>query len=1215
MRIERLDLIAFGHLTDVTLDLSAAPYRFHLIVGENESGKSTTMRAIRSWLFGFDVQTQDDYVHNKRDLRVGGVLAEDASGDSRVMASIRRKRNKDSLLDGNDPEQVLPNTAIGDFLGGVDKTTFTTQFALDHGELTRGGKSILQGHGELGELLFAAGAGLGRLRSLQTELQGDIDKLLKPRGSSAIKNQLDRLKQLKMDLKEKQVPPDQYAQLQESYDAQEAEIHRVRQEHSRCSKRRSQLDAMLKAKPFVADWKLATSKLDPLLSVPRLAEDFKTRRSEVLGLLAGARETLAQWEMQHKEMLQQQQAVGDASPISSHQEEVAAILRELYTHEKNENLRVSGLQQLLDQKHTELRKKLDELAEQDSVSANNSTDVDSIDDQLRKYQLSSSKRNRITQLASDYGGLSTSVEEAKQQIQRIEQKIASVESSIDDLPRLRNLAIERVLDQVGSTKLLVDDYRSAMTEFDSRQTRCEQLARTLGGDRDFERWSEVIPPDTATLQKLEDQLQLASSDLRKLQEEHRGMLHQIEDAKAELDAVRTHTTLPSIEELDALRSQRDRELIRLANRKGVLAGGDDAEPPSRTDAPNRSNPTNNEEIFESVSRLVRQSDELADRMKQYQKEVLQQEHLRAKVAMLQSKATRYELKGQAAHKEQDLVNSQWESLWQCIEVEPRSPAEMQRWIDLHRQLVSEHDSWSAAKGQLLNRHRDIRAAVERLHEVLQEKDLTPAIEKALQQDPVKPLVELTDEAVRRDEAEAEVRRDRVAFHQKLETLRQELDDAGTRLVERIRKMDQWQTTWKAATNDLAMNSPSPVDVLPMLDRIHDLSAIMDDRDRTRDTMVTTENETRTYLQRIKRLLERVGEAEKGKTITGEDEDSRVLLGRAATVVTSLDEQAKREAYNTTERSRMADEIRKLENRIAKQKSAVKSHDATIMSLCGEAGCSHFEDLPAIEERSDERKRLQRQLDEAERELTRLADGQSLDEFISEVEKQDTDPLQDELRDVSADESELAKQLEQLIDDRGGIRKQLFQIDDSDEAAGISQDIATCIGGIHDDAETYIRLKIAAGILRQAIEHYRSENQAPVLKIAKEYFRTLTCQRYQDLKVDYNDRDIPVLHGVRQDTAEVPADAMSDGTADSLYLAFRLASLKHRCETAEPMPLIVDDCLLNLDDQRMLAAMKVFSELSRTTQVIMFSHHEFIIDRTKELQAAGKLHVHRLESLR
>jgi len=73
MIIERLDLIAHGRFNQVSLDLSAGPRRFHIVYGANESGKSTTLRAIGDLLFGYPTQSFDAYRFQYRDLRVGGV--------------------------------------------------------------------------------------------------------------------------------------------------------------------------------------------------------------------------------------------------------------------------------------------------------------------------------------------------------------------------------------------------------------------------------------------------------------------------------------------------------------------------------------------------------------------------------------------------------------------------------------------------------------------------------------------------------------------------------------------------------------------------------------------------------------------------------------------------------------------------------------------------------------------------------------------------------------------------------------------------------------------------------------------------------------------------------------------------------------------------------------------------------------------------------------
>jgi uncharacterized protein YhaN len=71
--------------------------------------------------------------------------------------------------------------------------------------------------------------------------------------------------------------------------------------------------------------------------------------------------------------------------------------------------------------------------------------------------------------------------------------------------------------------------------------------------------------------------------------------------------------------------------------------------------------------------------------------------------------------------------------------------------------------------------------------------------------------------------------------------------------------------------------------------------------------------------------------------------------------------------------------------------------------------------------------------------------------------------------------------------------------------------------------------------------------------------------------------------------------MSDGAADQLYLAVRLASVETYLSRHEPLPFLVDDVLIQFDDDRAAAALGVLAELSRKTQVLMFTHHRHLLD--------------------
>ena len=53
MKINRLELKAFGHFTNQVLDFSSPLPALHIVYGPNEAGKSSAMRALHAWFFGF----------------------------------------------------------------------------------------------------------------------------------------------------------------------------------------------------------------------------------------------------------------------------------------------------------------------------------------------------------------------------------------------------------------------------------------------------------------------------------------------------------------------------------------------------------------------------------------------------------------------------------------------------------------------------------------------------------------------------------------------------------------------------------------------------------------------------------------------------------------------------------------------------------------------------------------------------------------------------------------------------------------------------------------------------------------------------------------------------------------------------------------------------------------------------------------------------------
>ena len=178
MRIDRLDLTAFGPFTDLSLDLSGGRRGLHLLFGPNEAGKSSALRAVRAALFGFE-RTGENFLHPYEKLRVGMAVSE---GDRRL-AFVRRKGNKETLRDTDDRDP-LPDDALRPFLGNVSETVFDRLFGLTRAELREGGDALLAASGEVGQLLFSATGGLTRLQAVRDNLNAEAERLFLPGGTA-----------------------------------------------------------------------------------------------------------------------------------------------------------------------------------------------------------------------------------------------------------------------------------------------------------------------------------------------------------------------------------------------------------------------------------------------------------------------------------------------------------------------------------------------------------------------------------------------------------------------------------------------------------------------------------------------------------------------------------------------------------------------------------------------------------------------------------------------------------------------------------------------------------------------------------------------------------------------------------------------------------------------------------------------------------------------
>jgi uncharacterized protein YhaN len=226
---------------------------------------------------------------------------------------------------------------------------------------------------------------------------------------------------------------------------------------------------------------------------------------------------------------------------------------------------------------------------------------------------------------------------------------------------------------------------------------------------------------------------------------------------------------------------------------------------------------------------------------------------------------------------------------------------------------------------------------------------------------------------------------------------------------------------------------------------------------------------------------------------------------------------------------------------------------------------------------------------------------------SEAASRAVQDLTEQIDDLETETTRLGERI-------GGLRKGLDEMRAESQAAEAASSAQHHLARVRENAERWARLKLAAVLLSREIERYRDENQGPLLTSSSSLFSRLTLGAFSGIKAAFDEKDRPCLRCVRGDgKTEVDIVGLSDGTRDQLYLSLRLASLLRHSSVAEPTPLVLDDVLIQLDDQRASAALSVLAEVSQEMQILFFTHHARLVELARAAVSSDRLVVHELVS--
>ena len=1154
MRLDRIDLLRYGHFANRSIDLPVTTPDYYVIYGDNEAGKSTLLRGISSLFFGVPARTVDVHSCKTSELRIGATI----SDGEKTFSFRRRKGTSGTLLNLDDGQ--LPESLVTGFLRELDRERFEQFFGLTHQRLREGGEELLRGKGDIGSALFQA-AGLLDLRTLLERLDTETKELFSPKSRTKVINcAIEDYKTAKAEVRRLAISGSAIKQKQADLDGAKETHERLKAESDSLLHELVRLRRIASNKPDVARLQELRGALLALEHVPSLPVSARRDRDESA---SANTEANGQIQILTEHISQRKARIGDLqvnSILKNHAKEIEDLNSETNDYHRSVNdkpKRVNERAEAMQRAEAEWRAIWRERP---------ITDAEGV-------RAAYSGKSDVFALITEHARLATALAQADELVRTAREDENRLREQLDRCPDPGDPAtLVAAIDQAKS----LGDSEEGIARLKS------DIERMLAGaNRDLRK----LRGWTGSIQDLETMKTPLVTTVERYVFEWEQQTVARKERKAQLSEVseRTRVTQSEIDrlagniggagenELSQIRSYRDRlwALIYASTFEKTLSS-EAAQQESGSSSP----------LGPNFATQLRLADEIADVRFANAKDVAIHDRLVKDIDTARRDQVRIADDTARLESNDRELREKWVNEWSALGFEPLSPVEMKEWMQARQTILDRLEQCHEKEEDLRLRMDRAARAAEQIRNCLAQFQAPPVREN----DSLMILLRVAEGLAKDLQEQRRVIEDiRRQLHQLSPEKRQaKQDECKTRL-------DGWTRRWSAVVNELLLpegRTPEQVgDAIAVLEKVF---AHLKDAENLQ--------------HRVNRIGENIDLFEKRVAVLVAATDPSLASCSPDVAVTELHSRLVTSGKAETERKTLEEQNERDADVIAGHASKAQRAEASLKRLMDLARCSGSQELEATIAASEQKAEKR---DEYERIAQGLIERNAAPD-VTQIEEEASGHHLDSLQSAIASSENRQKDLQDEVFKTGSAYGTLLQdferLQASDESTLQAQKAEDALGRVRPALAHYLRLQLASEVLQRAIESYREKHQGPVLSRASDLFSSLTLGDYSGLTTGFGDNDKSVLVAIRRNKDNVEIDGLSDGTRDQLYLALRLAAIEHHVETVSPCPVILDDILINADNARASATLNVLCNLASRTQVLFFTHHRHLEELGREAGA-------------
>jgi uncharacterized protein YhaN len=1149
MKLLDLNIENYGVYTARHFDFTGPGFR--LIYGPNEAGKSTLLQLIREVLFGFPHVSP--YVFGNHSGKLAATVRMEMENGRRVR--FRRQKGSKNTVTGEVEEfrQPVDDGALRGLLGNAGGELFEHVFGISLNELAAGEKSLR--HANLTEALYGSGVGgLAGFQQLQQALRDEHLSLFSPR---ARKPEINRLLALIAEksqaFRESTTEPREYSVLQESLDDCNRDTETLSQQLAELRKDDRRMERLSSALNAWSQCKVIRSELAKLESSDRLPGDafrlftqIRERRDETSRELERLKTALA--------MLPDPADVSDPLVPNVPPEIDESLVRSL-------SQEIGRIRDCM--------RRLPELREQSgSIRQTLSIRLQQINPdwtlrELTKIQATQPRRELIRELNAEWSAIQTRKSnlaaqrpELQRQFDVTRQRIESLSPDVDGYVPCLDSLIDRssVWDKdrnsLAGTKSKLARLNVEIESLVQRLRSILQVDEDVDPVEQLKTFSIPLKSDVEAARTHQTELtrdtRLAGEQLKMRQQEQA-------DAEQRLNEQEAAEAVVSFERLKASRDERDISWKMIRQR--FIDPPDEATPQSGevTPAP------------DEFERTVSAADSLADDRFRNAEAVARREHLVAEVAKARQLTESTKSRLQQLCSACETAESAWRQLWPQ-EMHPTAPEAMLEWLRLHSDFVETTEQREMA----LSEEVALKDSIERY-----EAELIRALQTPLAS-PEASLAQARQLCESRRKTQHELQR-----------LNDEMPDLDARLRsldDEIQAVDQsvsdWNSKWQEVSENLGLPREWSAQVAgQMMNQLAELQLNEREAKSLEDQVALLQSEVEGFSARVAELTR--GASDEMRAMSPEDAIVRIARQIDETRQAAVDHHE------------LVSQRKELSRQITVMSERHEESLSEFNSLLGRAEVATEEELVCLIDTDVKRQRLEEQRAELEREICIIRADENEQSFVEELAGLTPEKIAVRQEAGRQRISQLEFECQEALQKAGAVRQNLESLKSNTDSITLAAELESLRSELGTSVEQWAGLVITQSLMTRALARFEREHQPRLLTEVARLLSQMTDGRYTGIERKLDRTGTLLVRNSYGQTLE--PSSLSTGTREQLYLAIRIAFALQYCEESEPLPLILDDILVNFDHHRTRNTLKVLADVSDRVQIIFLTCHRHMLD--------------------